>query len=123
MGDQRSFTILWSGITTRRLQQAIEIAESRANLIVFTGGLGPTKDDLTKEMIARHIGEKLVFNDEALRTIEAYFQKTGTADDGKQQKAGPRLRRQRSVRKRSWHGPRNGFVQIRLHIAPAWSAK
>ncbi|MFF2854234.1 competence/damage-inducible protein A [Peribacillus sp. NPDC058002] len=63
------------GDNDRRLQQAIEIAESRANLIVFTGGLGPTKDDLTKETIARHIGKKLVFNDEALQSIEAYFQK------------------------------------------------
>lgn len=45
------------GDNDRRLQQAIEIAESRANLIVFTGGLGPTKDDLTKETIARHIGK------------------------------------------------------------------
>lgn len=63
------------GDNDRRLQQAIEIAESRANLIVFTGGLGPTKDDLTKETIARHIGKKLVFNDEALQSIEAYFKK------------------------------------------------
>ncbi|MFD6441664.1 molybdopterin-binding protein, partial [Peribacillus sp. NPDC060186] len=65
------------GDNDRRLQQAIEIAESRANLIVFTGGLGPTKDDLTKETIARHIGKKLVFNDEALQSIETYFEKRG----------------------------------------------
>ncbi len=34
------------------LKSAIEIAESRSNVIIFTGGLGPTKDDLTKETIA-----------------------------------------------------------------------
>lgn len=65
------------GDNDRRLQQAIEIAESRANLIVFTGGLGPTKDDLTKEAISRHIGKKLVFDEEALHSIESYFQKRG----------------------------------------------
>ena len=59
------------------LKQAIEIAESRANLIVFTGGLGPTKDDLTKETIARHLGKKLVFDEDALNSIEAFFSKRG----------------------------------------------
>ena len=38
-----------------RLKKAIEIAENRSNLIIFTGGLGPTKDDLTKETIAAHL--------------------------------------------------------------------
>ena len=60
-----------------RLKQAIEIAESRANLIVFTGGLGPTKDDLTKETIARHLGKKLIFDGEALHSIEDFFRKKG----------------------------------------------
>ncbi|MFJ8266446.1 competence/damage-inducible protein A [Peribacillus asahii] len=65
------------GDNDRRLQQAIELAESRADLIVFTGGLGPTKDDLTKETIARHLGKQLVFDEEALRSIEDYFSKKG----------------------------------------------
>ena len=37
------------GDNSERLKKAIEIAESRANLLIFTGGIGPTKDDLTKE--------------------------------------------------------------------------
>ena len=36
-----------------RLKSAIEIAEKRAEIIIFSGGLGPTKDDLTKETIAK----------------------------------------------------------------------
>ncbi|AIM17740.1 damage-inducible protein CinA [Bacillus sp. X1(2014)] len=59
-----------------RLKSAIKIAESRSKIIIFTGGLGPTKDDLTKETIARHIGTKLVMNNEALETIEQYFKRT-----------------------------------------------
>lgn len=60
-----------------RLEKAIIHAKERADLIIFTGGLGPTKDDLTKETIARHIGRKLVSDDNALKTIIDYFQKTG----------------------------------------------
>ncbi|MEH7010676.1 competence/damage-inducible protein A [Neobacillus niacini] len=59
-----------------RLRSAIEIAEKRSNLIIFTGGLGPTKDDLTKETIARHLGKKLVMDQEALESIELFFKQT-----------------------------------------------
>lgn len=65
------------GDNDTRLKSTIENAESRANLIVFTGGLGPTKDDLTKETISRHLGRKLVYDEKALNSIEAYFSKTG----------------------------------------------
>ncbi|WP_369903050.1 competence/damage-inducible protein A [Bacillus manliponensis] len=60
-----------------RLQQAIEIAEKRADILIFTGGLGPTKDDLTKETIARSLGEELIYDEAALASIANYFQKTG----------------------------------------------
>ncbi|NRD78911.1 competence/damage-inducible protein A [Bacillus sp. BRMEA1] len=58
-----------------RLKAAIEIAENRSRMIIFTGGLGPTKDDLTKETIARHLGKQLVFDQAALESIEQYFKK------------------------------------------------
>ncbi|WP_307303252.1 competence/damage-inducible protein A [Neobacillus driksii] len=58
-----------------RLRSVIEIAEKRSNLIIFTGGLGPTKDDLTKETIARHLEKNLVMDQEALESIELYFKK------------------------------------------------
>ncbi|WP_174726868.1 competence/damage-inducible protein A [Mesobacillus harenae] len=61
------------GDNSSRLKQAIEIAEQRADFIIFTGGLGPTKDDLTKETIARHLGTELVSDDEAMESIEMYF--------------------------------------------------
>ena len=59
-----------------RLKSAIEMAEKRADLIIFTGGLGPTKDDLTKETIARHLGKELVIDEKALVSIELFFQRT-----------------------------------------------
>lgn len=59
-----------------RLKSAIEAAEKRANVIIFTGGLGPTKDDLTKETIARHLGTELVMDETALAAIELFFKRT-----------------------------------------------
>jgi nicotinamide-nucleotide amidase len=58
-----------------RLKHALEIAEERSNLIIFTGGLGPTKDDLTKETIAKHLGTELEMEQSAMQSIEAYFSK------------------------------------------------
>jgi len=70
-----------------RLKAAIEIAEKRAKMIIFTGGLGPTKDDLTKETIARHLGKELVMDQTALESIELYFKRTNRVmtDNNKKQ--------------------------------------
>lgn len=64
------------GDNAERLKKAIEAAQKRADLIIFTGGLGPTKDDLTKETIAAMLGKQLVIHQEALDSIEGYFRKT-----------------------------------------------
>lgn len=63
------------GDNADRLRQSIEIAKKRADLLIFTGGLGPTKDDLTKETIASVLGRRLVMDQDALHSIEAYFKK------------------------------------------------
>lgn len=65
------------GDNPSRLASAIKIAQERSNFIIFTGGLGPTKDDLTKETVAQHVGRKLVFDQEALDYVEAYFKRSG----------------------------------------------
>lgn len=59
-----------------RLKRALEIADDRSELIILTGGLGPTKDDLTKETISGHLGKKLVMDENALKSIEEYFKRT-----------------------------------------------
>lgn len=64
------------GDNSDRLKSAIAIAQQRAELIIFTGGLGPTKDDLTKDTIAGQLGKKLVLDEEAMRSIELYYEKT-----------------------------------------------
>ncbi|OLP66368.1 putative competence-damage inducible protein [Bacillus pumilus] len=65
------------GDNPERLKQAIRVAQERSNMIIFSGGLGPTKDDLTKETIANTLGKELVLDEEAFDSIQEYFQKTG----------------------------------------------
>ncbi|MDM5338139.1 competence/damage-inducible protein A [Fictibacillus enclensis] len=60
-----------------RLETVIQNAQTRSNLIIFTGGLGPTKDDLTKETIAAVLGKQLVYDEEAMEGIELYYKRTG----------------------------------------------
>ena len=63
------------GDNPQRLRAAVEVARTRSDLIITTGGLGPTCDDLTKNVLAECFGKKLVFNREAALRMEAYFKK------------------------------------------------
>lgn len=55
------------------LESVINIGLNRVDLLVFTGGLGPTYDDLTKEAVCKALGLKLIENEELKSTIENYF--------------------------------------------------
>lgn len=61
------------GDNTTRLLQTIQLAAGRSDLIIFTGGLGPTQDDLTKETVAAHIGAGLETNQAAMEYIQSFF--------------------------------------------------
>jgi len=56
---------------------ALSLAHQRADLIVITGGLGPTKDDVTKEAICEYFETKLQVHPEALQFVSAFFEKRG----------------------------------------------
>ena len=59
------------------IKLALSEAEARADIIITTGGLGPTKDDITKKTLASYLGEKLVMNEDVLSHVVAYFKKRG----------------------------------------------
>jgi len=61
------------GDNPERLKQAIGIAKSRADIIITTGGLGPTYDDLTKQTLAEAFGKALVFNEGVARQIREFY--------------------------------------------------
>src|SRR5439155_19168577 len=52
---------------------SFRIAWERAQLVVITGGLGPTQDDLTREALARVAGVELVFHQESFERIQQMF--------------------------------------------------
>jgi len=54
---------------------ALEEAEKRASVIILTGGLGPTKDDITKKTIAEYVKTPLVLNADVLENVERIFKK------------------------------------------------
>ena len=65
------------GDNPQRARDAVALAKSRADIIITTGGLGPTCDDLTKNVLAEAFGKKLVFDENSARRIERYFQRIG----------------------------------------------
>ena len=66
------------GDNPARLKTAVELAKSRADIIITTGGLGPTCDDLTKQVLAEAFGKKLVFHEESAAAIREFFDKIGS---------------------------------------------
>lgn len=66
------------GDNPERLTKAVELAKSRADIIITTGGLGPTFDDLTKQTLAKCFGKSLVLNEEELSKIREFFEKRGS---------------------------------------------
>ena len=65
------------GDNHQRLHQVIETAINRANILIFTGGLGPTPDDLTCETIANFFGAPLIERPEIIEDITRKYAKRG----------------------------------------------
>lgn len=65
------------GDNEERMAAVVSLAMSRAELVITTGGLGPTVDDVTRQAIARATGRPLVLHPELLAAIEARFRSFG----------------------------------------------
>jgi nicotinamide-nucleotide amidase len=64
------------GDNTDRLKKTISLAAKRSDIIITTGGLGPTQDDLTKETIAEFLDMPLELHKPSLKYIETFFKNT-----------------------------------------------
>jgi len=76
------FEVAFKGLVgdeTGPLSWAVERSLEAADLVLVCGGLGPTGDDRTREVVASVLGRKLVLNDEILRGIEERFRRRGKA--------------------------------------------
>ncbi len=65
------------GDNPQRLSDSLALALSRTDIVVMTGGLGPTKDDLTKETVAAAFRMELVRDEAVYAQISSFFQKIG----------------------------------------------
>ena len=61
------------GDNEARLLSVLEIARERSELVILTGGLGPTEDDLTKQTVAKFLGKNLVFDAQAQTKLDDFF--------------------------------------------------
>lgn len=64
------------GDNAKRLKETIEYAEQRSDLIILIGGLGPTKDDLTKQVLAEHLGKDLVVDPATMKNIIDFYERS-----------------------------------------------
>jgi len=69
--------IITVGDNAAQLETALAAAIKRSAVVILTGGLGPTFDDITREAVAKVTGKKLVLNREALSAIARMFVKRG----------------------------------------------
>src|SRR5688500_11378695 len=61
------------GDDSQRLDETIRDAVKRSDVVILTGGLGPTEDDITRQVSARALGRELVFHDEIVAHLRERF--------------------------------------------------
>jgi competence/damage-inducible protein CinA-like protein len=71
------YFITSAGDNEERVSQVVDAALNRSDVVITTGGLGPTVDDVTREAVARATGRKLVLDEDLIASIEAFFAERG----------------------------------------------
>lgn len=67
------------GDNKERLKEVVSLGIKRSDLIILTGGLGPTEDDITKEAVSEVLNRKLILDNQVLEKIELFFKKCCTS--------------------------------------------
>jgi nicotinamide-nucleotide amidase len=65
------------GDNKSRIVEALKRAWERSDIIIITGGLGPTEGDITRDAIADFLGEEMHVDSETLKRLKSFFQKLG----------------------------------------------
>lgn len=65
------------GDNEERLMETLRTGMKRSDILILSGGLGPTKDDLTKECVAKAVNRSLVRDEHSVERIAAFFEKRG----------------------------------------------
>ncbi|MGL4483400.1 MAG: competence/damage-inducible protein A [Anaerovoracaceae bacterium] len=63
------------GDNPKRMEETIREAKEKADIVITSGGLGPTQDDITKEVATEVFGDKLICNEEILEEMKGFFKK------------------------------------------------
>ena len=69
--------ILTIGDDRKAIHNALDQAMQKCDVVLVTGGLGPTHDDITKDVVARYFEAKLVFHQDILDRLRTYFEARG----------------------------------------------
>lgn len=78
--SENGFDVLYHSVcgdNGERIEESLKHAFERSELVVTTGGLGPTYDDISVEKCAKVLGVKCEMNEEAVKSIEGYFERSG----------------------------------------------
>ncbi len=59
------------------LEEALRSAMNRVNVVIFTGGLGPTEDDITRKVVAQVMERRLIYNEEVAQNLRDRFSRMG----------------------------------------------
>ncbi|MCC8143408.1 MAG: competence/damage-inducible protein A [Tannerellaceae bacterium] len=80
MLGNEGFRVVWKttvGDNKQAIRDAFDAAFNHAPVVIVSGGIGPTKDDITKRTLCNYFGSTLYFSEEVYKTIEQLFQATG----------------------------------------------
>lgn len=79
---KEGFRVTWRntvGDVEEDILEAVDAALGRARIVLLTGGLGPTKDDITRRVLCKYFGCNLVFSEEVFENIQDIFNRSGRA--------------------------------------------
>ena len=94
------------GDNLERIKSTLHKALSRSDIIITTGGIGPTLDDLTREAVAEVLGKPLVFHQELFDQLSDFFIRQGRTVESQQPQAGLHPRGGHPHRKSGRNGTR-----------------